>query len=494
MDDIAIYFEKVDLPLDMCILRPVNVVKGKYIAKDKFFLTEYGDYLSSIDDSYEVFNSSYFGHQTTLEKLKKSFGDKEYVELLNDYFYSCAEYYYLGYYDDKSSKLITRYVPLSYIENYDLMSKKKKEFGTHSDENHIKNDKNDDNKSKKNNKNSKSKMAAKKEDEVNIDKNKLNISLGELRSEVSKKIIGQLDAVNDVTREIYVNQTSLNPRNKSHILIAGPTGTGKTEIVSTVCDIINLPFFIADATAYTKEGYVGKSPYSMIDSLVEAAGGDVAKAQNGILVIDEVDKKLTTSDDKVSGIDVIYSLNKMMERGIIETDKYLFDTSNLTIIFMGAFQDLFESKLKERNRKMGFANSETISQKLNVNLTREDLAKSGMPREFIGRIGDLTHTNPYTVEDLKNIIQKSSISPLLIQKQYFKDAFNIDMICTDEYITEIANIAHKLGTNARSLKPIIKESLKYAIDYVSDRKDVKKLILTKETAHDNKKYTINKKS
>lgn len=492
MDDIAIYFEKVDLPLDMCILRPVNVVKGKYIAKDKFFLTEYGDYLSSIDDSYEVFNSSYFGHQTTLEKLKKSFGDKEYVELLNDYFYSCAEYYYLGYYDDKSSKLITRYVPLSYIENYDLMSKKKKEFGAHSDENH-------NNKSKiivkKNTINNKSKVTVKKLTENNnLNKNKVNISLGELRSEVSKKIIGQLDAVNDVTREIYVNQTSQNPRNRSHILIAGPTGTGKTEIVSTVCDIINLPFFIADATAYTKEGYVGKSPYSMIDSLVEAAGGDVAKAQNGILVIDEVDKKLTTNDDKVSGIDVIYSLNKMMERGIIETDKYLFDTSNLTIIFMGAFQDLFESKLKQRNRKMGFANSETISQKLNVNLTREDLAKSGMPREFIGRIGDLTHTNPYTVEDLKDIIQKSSISPLLIQKKYFKDAFNIDMICTDEYITEIANIAHKLGTNARSLKPIIKDSLKSAIDYVSDRNDVKKLILTKETAHDNKKYTINKKS
>ena len=489
MDDIAIYFEKVDLPLDMCILRPVNVVKGKYIAKDKFFLTEYGDYLSSIDDSYEVFNSSYFGHQTTLEKLKKSFGDKEYVELLNDYFYSCAEYYYLGYYDDKSSKLITRYVPLSYIENYDLMSKKKKEIGMHSDENH-------NNKSKiivkKNTINNKSKVTVKKLTENNnLNKNKVNISLGELRSEVSKKIIGQLDAVNDVTREIYVNQTSQNPRNRSHILIAGPTGTGKTEIVSTVCDIINLPFFIADATAYTKEGYVGKSPYSMIDSLVEAAGGDVAKAQNGILVIDEVDKKLTTNDDKVSGIDVIYSLNKMMERGIIETDKYLFDTSNLTIIFMGAFQDLFESKLKQRNRKMGFANSETISQKLNVNLTREDLAKSGMPREFIGRIGDLTHTNPYTVEDLKDIIQKSSISPLLIQKKYFKDAFNIDMICTDEYITEIANIAHKLGTNARSLKPIIKDSLKSAIDYVSDRNDVKKLILTKETAHDDKKYTIN---
>lgn len=480
MDDVAIYFEKVNLPFGMYILKPVNVIRGDYVIKNNSFLTDYGVCLSDIDGN-DISASEYFGYVTTMKELKKNFGNKTYPELFNDYFYMCADNYFLGYYSSNGEKLVTRHIPFSCVEN--LMKIKENKTMSYTENDAQNGNKIDSNKFKIN-----VKKITQNSESVS---NKINISLTELRSEVSKKIVGQDDAVSDVTREIFINQTSLNPRNKAHILIAGPTGTGKTEIVTTICDIMNLPFFIADATAYTKEGYVGKSPYSMLDSLVDAANGDVVKAQKGILVIDEIDKKLTNSLDKVSGIDVIYSLNKMMERGIIETDEYLFDTSDLTIILMGAFQDLFETKLKESNKKIGFSNSKLEVDKPILHLTREDLANDGMPREFIGRIGDLTHTNPYTAEDLKDILQKSSISPLLIQKQYFKDTFNIDMVCTDEYITEIANIAHKLGTNARSLKPIIKESLKYAIDYVSDRKDVKKLILTKETAHNNKKYTIN---
>ena len=111
-----------------------------------------------------------------------------------------------------------------------------------------------------------------------------------------------------------INEKSNNPKNKSHMMIVGPSGTGKTEMINIIAKKLNIPFFKADATAYTKEGYVGKSVYSMFNGLIDAANGDVEKAQRGLLIIDEIDKKLSTEKrDDVSAFNQITSKYETVE-------------------------------------------------------------------------------------------------------------------------------------------------------------------------------------
>ena len=115
-------------------------------------------------------------------------------------------------------------------------------------------------------------------------------------------------------------------------------------MINLIAKELGVPCFKADATAYTKEGYVGKSVYSMLEGLIQAANGDLVKAQNGILVIDEIDKK---ADKDVAGVDVLYSLLKLMDRDVVEVElspikSIMFDTSNLTIICMGAFTEIYD--------------------------------------------------------------------------------------------------------------------------------------------------------
>lgn len=315
------------------------------------------------------------------------------------------------------------------------------------------------------------------------------MTLKKLRREVLSKIVGQDDAVNDITRGIMINQTSTNPNNKSHMLVTGPTGTGKTEIVKIVCESLNLPFFEADATAYTKEGYVGKSVYSMLEGLIQAADGDIEAAQNGILVIDEIDKKVYgRAADDVGGKDVLYSLLKIMDRGNIELNNKFFDTSNLTIICMGAFEEFYQKKLKANN-KIGFSDPPK-DQRENIILSKGDLVKEGVPAEFLGRIGDVTSTIPFDEKTLIYLLYKSKLSALKLQKEYFKEAFDVDLISTYGYAKEIAKRALKSKTNARELKPLIRSSLKYATDEFLSGKRAKVLKINKETALDSKKYYI----
>ena len=134
-------------------------------------------------------------------------------------------------------------------------------------------------------------------------------------------------------------------------------------MINIISKKLGIPYFKADATAYTKEGYVGKSVYSMLSGLLTAANNDLNKAEHGILIIDEIDKKLSSRSDDVGGTDVLNSMLKMMDRDIIEVDighgyaekKVMFDTSNLTIIFMGAFADLYASKEKDKKKGIGFS-------------------------------------------------------------------------------------------------------------------------------------------
>lgn len=257
---------------------------------------------------------------------------------------------------------------------------------------------------------------------------------------------------------------------RSVILVVGNTGTGKTETIKQIASKLHLPYTIEDATQYTKEGYVGSSVNDMIDNLIEAANEDIELAQHGIIIIDEIDKKAGKDNEDVGGNAVLKSLLKLMEGSKIpvypldeedddcsfEPKKVMFDTSNVTFIFLGAFEgmdEIINKKIGKSN--IGFSSKISVKDSESNNITDEDLNKYGFPEEFIGRISSIVQMNPIcTVEDYASILRHSKIS--IIQK-YRKELkkIGINLRVSPKAYLEIAQEACKKKTGARALKTVV---------------------------------------
>ena len=523
--DIAVKYEKINLGNERYIFKPVGIIKGKYDPDVDAFETEYGELCANIEGDSQ-FEDNYYGCRITIDDLKEVYKNQGLTEedMLMQYYDECVGCFCLGQFDYVERKMQIISIPFEdvdavcemdeemYIPTQDGLQIKfsleeLKKLREIDDIEQIR-EKLDEVIlcAKTIEENDKLLMDSlvpvepeveRKEQRLSLQKESSKlISLKELRKDVKDVIKGQDKAVDAVTRAIIVNQMSNNPKHKSHILITGPSGTGKTEMINIISKRLGIPYFKADATAYTKEGYVGKSVYSMLSGLLTAANNDLNKAEHGILIIDEIDKKLSTSRDDVSGIDVLNSMLKMMDRDVIEIDighgysekKVMFDTSNLTIIFMGAFADLYASKIKDQKKGIGFsATTEKEENKEKITITNEDLIKAGMPPEFLGRIPVITSTEELDVEQLVEILYKSKGGVIDEEKEFFKD-LGITIKFTSGYIREIAEKAHKTRTGARNLRKLVRESLADAYDDILSGKKVKVLKLTKETANNPKKY------
>lgn len=542
----AIYFEKFCLGEERYFFKPVSVVRGIHFKEDKEFLTETG--LICEDIFGGIYNADcYFGFATNQEGLEKRYQKREQSDLLEIYFEELSQVLYFSFANEEE-RLCTISIPFSsleevyygainhprqQVEEKDEKMEGKEEVG----EVEVGQDKDsgallitlpnlkairdltslediyrvldgimrrfDENKEEPivlgQEIEPKETRQEKKNTSLKVNREKSHgFTLKTLRKEVLKTIVGQDEAVSTLTREIMINRTSPNARNKSHLLITGPTGTGKTEMVKTICNLLDLPYFEADATAYTKEGYVGKSVYSMLLGLLNAAGGDLEKAQKGILVIDEIDKKLFGRGDDVGGVSVLHSLYKILDRGMIELDvvdsnkrkTLYFDTQNLTIILMGAFEDLYEKKLKAQRTPIGFETKTKEKKDTFFTLTKEDLIEGGVPPEFIGRIGEVTSTHAFSEKEIMHLLTKSNISALKIQQEYFMDVFGVRLQTTYGYRQEVARQVLKQKTNARSVKPIVKQTLSLAIEDFLNGRRAQVLQLTKETVQNPRKYCV----
>lgn len=519
---LAIQYEKINLNYDDCIYKPNCMIQGEEIEEDgiTLFLSDCGIEYEPVSN-IQIDMGHYYMHATDIEELKKAYGDEYTDEELKaifmddicQYYYAMRYSYELGdtelvmfsmedinnnsdlesFYinEENNVEIVMSLQNFKDLKNMQSLEELNKYVDDITDSVQIAVDYIDENDAEEVTvEKEKNKSAKVKTVKGTID----NINLKQLRHYVLQNIIDQEKAVNDITRTILINSTSKNPRNKSHILIAGPTGTGKTEIVNLISEKIGVPVFKADATAYTKEGYVGKSVYSMLEGLINAAGGDVEKAQKGILIIDEIDKKASNEKGDVSGQDVLFSLLKMLDRGEVEvtTGGYygktvMFDTSDLTIICMGAFSDLYEQK-KTKKKNLGFGSVEEESEEKEIELTEADFVKYGMPPEFMGRVC-ITYTKALDEESLIKILDKSKISPLNIEKEYFND-LGIKVVFTKSYKQAIAKEAIKAGTGARKLKGSVKRTLENVYDEVLTSDKPKTYKLTKETVKDSKKYYV----
>ena len=315
----------------------------------------------------------------------------------------------------------------------------------------------------------------------------------ELYESVSKTVICQDEQVRQIATSVAKNQRLQDTSLKSNMLVCGPTGVGKTEIFRTISKKTNIPITIEDSTEYTAASYKGKDVSEMLLHLYENAGKDKEKAQRGIIVVDEIDKKISKGDHATFTSAVIQSLLKMMEGHTYtltspeDKETITFDTSRLTFAFLGAFSGIEEySKTK---RGIGFNASSEIPQDNKEIFNNETLKKYGLLPEFVGRNDNIVVMNSLDVAEYIRIIEESDKSQLLLYKRFF-DGIGIDFKYDERTIEEIAKEAKKLGIGARGIKRIVENALAVANYYALSKGQHKELIISPETIHDNKQYIL----
>jgi ATP-dependent Clp protease ATP-binding subunit ClpX len=291
-----------------------------------------------------------------------------------------------------------------------------------------------------------------------------------------------------------------NPRKdvdleKTNVLMMGPTGCGKTMLVKKLAEHLEIPFAICDATGLTEAGYVGDDVESVLVRLINAADGDIERAQKGIVYIDEIDKIARKGENvsitrDVSGEGVQQGLLKMIEGSVIrvpdgEKRKHPkgnmneIDTKHIMFICGGAFVGL--DKIVERRiskNSIGFsADIKDPNKKgdLYKDVTTKDLIGYGMIPEFVGRFGNTVSVEELTTEQLVQVLNEPKNS-LIKQYQYLFELDGIELEFDHPALIEIAEKAKKMETNARGLKSILEKTL---LPYQFDAVDLKERGLTK---------------
>ena len=320
----------------------------------------------------------------------------------------------------------------------------------------------------------------KKKEERNI----LSIDVNELIKEISERIVGQEDAIRCLVANIYNNQLLIDKILKNYdyedaeldsrkvtILLDGPTGTGKTAILKEIARKLDVPIVIRSANSFSETGYVGPSITSLLKKLYIMAGRDINKAERGIVVLDEVDKISTKGE--VSGKDMKKGVQEEL-LGFISGNEYevpyednangggrtvRFDTSKLTFIFSGAWTELKDKKIREKEKKYkqtGFVSAREIPEEDKCyTVTSQDYIDEGLEREFFGRIKVLAYTKAYNKDDLKNILFNSKISPLKNLEKTVQMYGYPGIICDEEFIDKLCDMALENGTGARGLQSIM---------------------------------------
>ena len=336
------------------------------------------------------------------------------------------------------------------------------------------------------------------------------LSPREIKDILDKYVIGQEEAKKTLAVAVYNHYKRINNEEKnndveiqkSNVLLLGPTGCGKTLLAQTLAKILNVPFAIADATTLTEAGYVGEDVENILLKLIQAADGDIALAEKGIIYIDEIDKITRKSENPsitrdVSGEGVQQALLKIVEgttasvppqggRKHPHQEFLQINTENILFICGGAFEGL-DKIIKDRigEKSIGFgakveSPKEIDKYKIYEQILPQDLLKFGLIPEFVGRLPIVTTLRELDKETLIRIVTEPKNA---LVKQYKKlfEYDNVELEFEKEALELIVDKAIERNTGARGLRSIIEDIMRDIMFDIPSNPNIEKCIITKET-------------
>ena len=302
-------------------------------------------------------------------------------------------------------------------------------------------------------------------------------------------VIGQDAAKKTVSVAVYshyrklarseADQTRIT---KSNVLLIGSSGTGKTLLCDTLSRVLDVPFVTAEATSLAQTRYVNEEIEAILQRLLDKADGDVAKAEHGIVYIDEIDKLRADGAPRgTSGESVQHALLKIMEGSPVRLGegKYI-DTTNILFICGGAFVGLTE--IMSQSHGYGFVSissddNQKILDRLNSRVKPTDLFTFGLIPEFTGRLPIVAHFEDLTRKMLVRIM----VEPKDSLYNQFRDIFaneGVELVVEPKVFDQIAEVAFEYKTGARSLRGIFEELMTPILYVLPDQPDIAKVTIS----------------